>query len=787
MRRLGWMGLLAIVMSACHPHVASNPGPAMQLSRQGVTSYVIVTGQDAPEPERYAAERLAEYLHRITGATFPIIAEDQAPAEHRILVGQSRLSQAVLTAKELDSLGTDGLIVRTHGTDLLLVGGRPRGTIYAVNSFLEQDLGCRWLNMYGEEHVPALPTIELGRLDRRETPTFLNRDIYVFYYLADNRDRQNFFVGNRFNGAWNERFLGDRVGSSSRLYQQPACHTFFYWLDPNLEHSGPNNKVIAERTLKEHPDFLSLIGGQRVTTHQLCFSNSELRSTLTNNILKEMGRRGGTGVYSVSALDVPGDFCQCPPCQAMIQRDGTPGAPLIDYLVELCGTVKEKYPQAWISTLAYRECQTQKPAAGRRMPDNLIAIFPPVDRNFAASLTHPSNAVALADLKAWCSLSKHVWIWHYANPYGACNGWLPIGNLTNTVEDFRLYAQLGVEGFFIQQDVGVSDSHLLADLQMWLFAKLMWNPNQDQAALIQDFTDHFYGPAAPEMRQYISDLEQATRAMKATMLMSPNPTQFHYLTPAFLARTQGIFDRAESAASGDPTFLRRVRQARMSLDCATLAYWNNLGVERISGADKHEIARRYADIFAQTVKLRKNPGLYEASIKQLDDFIQPRLLMAKPKPLPAELAGIPEDRIRQVLPDTAGFCVDAKVTTDPLAAASICVTRPTEGELPFLFGYFDSTRHAFVINSKIEKQDIVSGEYRLYKLGRTTLNERCMVWVSTSWYINFSLNQYYNSLQPDQAWDIYVSLRFDGPAYGGNDSAAVNRVSADRVILVKAP
>ncbi|MCC6579493.1 MAG: DUF4838 domain-containing protein [Phycisphaeraceae bacterium] len=759
----------------------------IHLSQQGATAYTIIIGQDAPEPEKYAGQRLADYLHRITGATYPIVTDDQAPAGQRIIVGQNRLSQAVLNAKELESLGTDGLIVRTHGADLLLVGGRPRGTIYAVNSFLEQDLGCRWLSMYGEKHVPASPTLELGRLDRRETPAFRNRDIYILYTLQNNQDRQNYFLGNRVNGAWDSvHFLNDSVGGSDWAYTGPGCHSLFHYMNPSLEHSHESNKITGERLLKEHPEYLSLIDGKRVATHQLCFSNAEMRSEMTNNIMKVIGEHGGTGFYSISAMDVPKEFCECPRCQAMVQRDGTPGAPLFDYLVELCNVVKEKYPKAWISTLGYRQSQTQTPPKGRALPDNFAVVFAPIDKNFAASFMHPSNAQTLADLKAWCAVCKHVWVWYYVNPYSG-NGWLPIGNQANLVTDFRLFKQLGVEGFFVQNDVGVTDSHLLADMQTWIITKMMWNPDQDMNALIHDFTDHFYGPAAADIRQYIGALEQATHAMTTTMSWSPDPSQYRFLTPAFLAQMQTVFDHAESTVAGDPILLRRVRQARMSLDCATLTCWNQQDSDRVAGATRQDIAKRYTDIYTQTLRLRKNPGVFDSNLQTLHIFLEPRLNMTPPKPLPASLSDIPQDRIRQILPDMGGFCLDAKLATDPQAAASICIGRPTEGELPLTLGFDDETRKAFVINGQIEKKDILPGKYQLHKIGRAALNERCNVWISKSWTIGFTLNSYYDALHSDQAWDIYVSLRFDGPAYGGEDPAAVNHVSVDRLILVKVP
>ena len=37
-------------------------------------------------------------------------------------------------------------MIRTVGDNLILTGGRPRGTLYAVYEFLERPVGCHWLD-----------------------------------------------------------------------------------------------------------------------------------------------------------------------------------------------------------------------------------------------------------------------------------------------------------------------------------------------------------------------------------------------------------------------------------------------------------------------------------------------------------------------------------------------------------------------------------------------------------------------------------------------------------------
>ena len=113
----------------------------VSVARDGQANAVIVVAADAPEPEQYAATELADFLRQITGATFEI---SHAPVTGKscLLVGP-QAARLVDAAFSTDGLGAEGVIIRTVGNDLILAGGYPRGTLYAVYTFLEDNLGCR--------------------------------------------------------------------------------------------------------------------------------------------------------------------------------------------------------------------------------------------------------------------------------------------------------------------------------------------------------------------------------------------------------------------------------------------------------------------------------------------------------------------------------------------------------------------------------------------------------------------------------------------------------------------
>ncbi len=96
---------------------------APALARDGRTGYVIALAGDAIPAEARAARELADYLRRITGATFAVRPEAQVPAAApQILVGAGARVKMLLPAQDWAALGADGIVLKTVGRKLVLAG-----------------------------------------------------------------------------------------------------------------------------------------------------------------------------------------------------------------------------------------------------------------------------------------------------------------------------------------------------------------------------------------------------------------------------------------------------------------------------------------------------------------------------------------------------------------------------------------------------------------------------------------------------------------------------------------
>jgi len=122
-------------------------------------------------------------------------------------------------------------------------------------------------------------------------------------------------------------------------------------------------------------------------------------------------------------------------------------------------------------------------------------------------------------------------------------------------------------------------------------------------------------------------------------------------------------------------------------------------------------------------------------------------------------------------------------------------------DLPFNFGFYQSDTKTHGARRALTAGEITPGKYHLYKLGPVTITPDCLVWFSArSWETNLRLGE--RLFEPGEAnvWTAYVSLKFEGPSYGGavdqdllppaervhyGGLAESDLVLVDRIILVR--
>lgn len=524
---------------------AAATGQTVTIAQNGAAKAVIVVAGDATEPEKYAAAELADFLRQITGATFET-SSPPAAGKSRLLVGPGA---AKLAAPDFstDGLGTDGIVIRSVGNDLILAGGRPRGTLYAVYTFLEDNLGCRWWSPTVST-IPKKPTLEVSGLNVRYVPPLEYRE--SFWYDAFDGD---WAVRNKSNG--NSERLDDKRGGKHSY--EGFVHTFYPLIPP-------------ERYFADHPEWFSEIDGKRTTDRaQLCLTNEEMRAELVKNLKERLRKNPAATIASVSQNDWHKN-CQCPKCAAIEQEEGSPAGLMLRFVNAVAADIEQEFPNVAISTLAYQ--YTRKPPKITKPRHNVIVRLCSIECSFSTPLSDERNKEFRDDIIGWSKICNRLYIWDYTTNFR--HYVMPHPNLRVLGPNVRFFADHNVKGIF-EQGAYQAYGAEMAELRAWVLAKLLWDPSRDGQALIDEFIAGYYGPAGPHIKDYLQTTHDAVEAAGDWLgCFSAHTAKF--LSFETLSKGWTQLKAAEAAVANDPELRFRVQVAQLPAMYTFLLRWDEM-------------------------------------------------------------------------------------------------------------------------------------------------------------------------------------------------------------------
>lgn len=573
-RRLGRVAVLAAVAFTLVKSVEAG----VRLADGGRVRCQIVLHTDAAPAETRAAEELSAALARVTGAPFEVHTVAGTVAMPAIAVGAGA-GAAVFPGTDLSGLAADEVLIHAEGGQLLLVGGSPQATLHAVYRFLHLRVGCRWWSPWAATY-PRAPELEIPDGSIRERPAFAWRDVYWYSALDEMWGPRNYVNG---YGA------PEAPEAGGRLAYAAFGHTFFMLVPPG-EH------------FREHPEWFSLVSGRRVPDAQLCLSNGTVRELVAERVMALLEARPDARIVSVSQNDGSGGACECDRCRALDEAEGGPSGSLLHFVNAVAARVAERHPKVLVETLAYQ--YTRRPPVSLRAGPNVVVRFCPIEADYSAPLDSPTNADVARDLEGWRRATDRLSVWDYTTNFAEFA--LPHPNYFVLGPNARVFRRLGVAGVF-EQGAYMSNGAEMAELRAWVLAQLLWNPDQDDRALIAEFVRGYYGEAAaPFVLEYLETLAGVAGGERLTTSGSPSGARF--LSFAALARAEHLWRAAETAAADDPEALWRVRQGHANVQYAWLVNWHRLrrGWREADGA--WPVAERRADLARAWLAAVRGPG-----------------------------------------------------------------------------------------------------------------------------------------------------------------------------------
>ncbi len=486
---------------------------------KGTSDFEIITENTPSLKIKESAMILQNYLKKITAIELPIVAKNNAnPSKNSIRI-------------ELDSLlNTNEIKIISVNDDIIISGGSDEAVNNAIFEFLEIYLNCKWWAPNVED-VPQKTIVKLQKpLSYNYEPYISTRTVHskLFYENSDFAQKH-------------------KVTNESFPYYVPVArvHTF--------------HKFIPEEIyFKEHPEYFSLRNNKRTPT-QLCLTNEKVFEIVRDSVTKLFEKYPEATVISVSQNDNQ-QYCQCDLCSAIDLEEGSPSGKTIRFV----NRIAEEFPNKTISTLAYQH--TRKPSKTKPKKNVLITLCS-IECDRSAPIEEKCQDFS-EDLKGWGLLTDNIRIWDYTTQF--TNFLAPFPNLKTLQPNIQLFRDNHTKWVFEQHSNNPSE---LFELRSYIMAKLLWNPDANFEDLIFEFTEGYYQEAGVYIRNYIDLIHDELAKDKDFFLFlygDPSQAFSSYLNPELLKTYNDFYNEAENAVADKPEVLQRVKQARISVDYATL-------------------------------------------------------------------------------------------------------------------------------------------------------------------------------------------------------------------------
>jgi hypothetical protein len=569
--------------------------PALTLVLDGRPNATVVLADRPSAAAKRGAALLVAQIERTSGAKLPVVAEGTlrdvtisngtlratagaaTPAAF-VLIGESAVARQLGASS--DGLGAGGILIRTLSNALVLLGADdktpadPDGSRYAVTTWLEDALGFRML-WPGELGLvaPRRRTVTIPAMDRSFTPLIGQRQIRNAHY----NDRVQ--AGLDYLGV---KKAGQDQAEAVALGTSAAQPGWFDWQRLGGKVGIVGGHAFGEVWDKyhaEHPEWFALQpNGSRDLAKltparaRLCKSNLALIEALARDKIAELDRSGAKSISLAPNDGGSATFCMCADCKKLDPPEGRKiqlwdltASPrrdfdyvsLTDRMVwfwnQLATRITAKHPDALLTVYAYSAYLA--PPVREKLHPNLVVGFVGMNYRRAAD-----REQARQDWSAWAAAAQKLY-WRpnlllFARREGTSSLYAH-----KLAEDLRTFAHHSLIG----TDFDSCMHHWATEgVNYYVLARLLWNPDADVDAILDDYCQSGFGGAAREVRRYLARIEELTNEIAARDADPPSA-----YTPAVVAGLRSMLVAADRLAD-DETVRRRVAFLRRGLEFTAL-------------------------------------------------------------------------------------------------------------------------------------------------------------------------------------------------------------------------
>ena len=506
-----------VMLAAAFAAVLS--GAPLKVAENGKALAGILIPQNAKPVTRVAANELALYLKRMTGAKFTVGTKSAHKVNFKIGFGNAAAFQP------------NEYVIRTVGNNIEIYGRDSekqfvwfeffyhipwQGSLRGVYEFLDLQ-GVRWPNP-SIEYVPRKKELIINDLDiRRKFDFIMIADSPAWDFLSRPKDGKAYTdnVENVFKWLL-------RIGFHSNRFHLYGCHTEYSlglhkdpeWL-ANPEHLLLDRNGVRQKRFAcwSHPDLLKVwiraVDGYFSGKSHIESGFKYIAGKAPKGISKWPYPFVCPDEFMLDPMDNDGvndGQCQCERCKKF--RKAHPCADdtelIWDVIIKVAEYTQKKFPGKYITTLVYPPKQ-QLPK--RKLPPNIkvrICLSGPKVGYASPELF----AKELDQIKSWYQATGNrvpLWAYHCVS-HGESMPYL-VETYPRQIARYVKSVRKWISGIYLEVHTW-NKCFTPANLDIYIHRRMMNDPDRDVEKELKDYFKATYGPAAAEGEKFFNELER---------------------------------------------------------------------------------------------------------------------------------------------------------------------------------------------------------------------------------------------------------------------------------------
>lgn len=534
--------------AALREQMAAEKG-GVTLLENGEVKVTVVYSEGASESLIAAADFMAATLERMSGSNGVRTAvKEGGESGFSIYVGRAANSALI----DLSDVKDDGYKLEIKPEGIYIVGKTDDAARNGIYDFLETHLECMYVSPENT-YVPIFPTVKLALEEKTVNPTITWRKVYQFESLLN-----GWYERLKMNGT-----VVKEGENNMELYNEWGtwCHSSFEFVPP-------------EKYFDEHPEYYAKFLGKRryqfnvlgrtFPTH-LCYTNEEVYQIAEAELVKRIEANPEVKFWDFSIMDTYFATCRCKECKKFNKEAGSEMGTLLAFLNRLADSIKDDYPDVYLSTLAYQ--RVKNPPKNMKCAPNLcinVCAFPgtqsypySTEGGIKASREFAERVVE------WGKICDNILVWDYVVNFTHLK--LPFPNFEFQKENLEFYLENNIRFVFHQGSREPMDEN--AEMRTYLLSRQLWDKDVDLKALAKKYVAVVYGDAAGLVEEYM-DLQNSAMiesGVDLSLYDSPKKHKNGYLAPKltdkYLELTEKMLEVAENS---DTVNMKAVEMLRVN-------------------------------------------------------------------------------------------------------------------------------------------------------------------------------------------------------------------------------